>query len=33
VIRFGAEQVATPVNVWAVCMPRASEVKVQTNNY
>jgi hypothetical protein len=33
VIRFGAEQVATPVNVWAVCMPRASDVKVQTNNY
>jgi hypothetical protein len=33
VIRFGAEQVATPMNVWAVCMPRASDVKVQTNNY
>jgi hypothetical protein len=33
VIRFGAQQISSPVNVWAVCMKRSDDVKVQTNNY
>ena len=33
VVRFGTQQMNTPFNVWAVCMPRADDVQVQTNNY
>jgi len=33
VIRFGSEQVASPVNVWAVCLPKADDVQVRTTNY
>ncbi len=33
VVRFGSEQVASAVNVWAVCLPKADDVKVQTTNY
>jgi hypothetical protein len=33
VIRFGSQTMDTPISVWAVCMPRADDVQVQTNNY
>jgi hypothetical protein len=33
VVRFGSQPMDTPINVWAVCMPRATDVKVETNNY
>jgi len=33
VVRFGSQPMDTPVNVWAVCMKRADDVQVQTNNY
>ena len=33
VVRFGSQVMDTPVNVWAVCMKRADDVQVQTNNY
>jgi hypothetical protein len=34
IVRFGDNtKSAAQVNVWAVCMPKADDVKVQTNNY
>jgi hypothetical protein len=33
IVRFGSQQMDTPVNIWAICMPRAANVSVQTNNY
>jgi hypothetical protein len=34
IVRFGDDtKAAAQVNVWAVCMPRADDVQVQTNSY
>jgi len=33
VVRFGSQTMDTPINIWALCMPRASDLKVETNNY
>ncbi len=33
VVRFGSQEMNTPIKVWAVCMKRADDVQVQTNNY
>jgi hypothetical protein len=33
VVRFGSQQMDTPVNVWAVCMRRGDDVTSETTNY
>jgi hypothetical protein len=33
VVRFGTQQMNTPINIWAVCMKRPDDLQVQTNNY
>jgi hypothetical protein len=33
VVRFGSQSMNGPVSVWAVCMPKADDVQVQTTNY
>ena len=33
VVRFGSQQMSGPINVWAVCLPKADDVQVQTTNY
>ncbi len=33
VVRFGSQEMNTPVNVWAVCMKRGDDVTTETTNY
>lgn len=33
VVRFGSQPMNGPISVWAVCMKRPTDVKVQTTNY
>ena len=33
IVRFGNQTMNTPISVWAVCMPKADDVSVQTTNY
>lgn len=33
VVRFGSQEMDTPVNVWAVCMKRGDDVTSETTNY
>jgi hypothetical protein len=33
VVRFGSQAMNTPISVWAVCMPKADDVQMQTTNY